>query len=438
MMDSKNASMGMSMSVGDDGNVHDVMAEWFDICRSLAASSHAMPYASNGKKARRFTGWVVRHDIDGKPRFLKALSAVPADRVMPFADALRTLDASFRRTTGRNNEMIFMNGNDNVASQFVFMYAMNVLRLAITSSHAKWLERMGVPRALLVSFLDVDKDMGDADTLDGLMALHASDDCSDAMHVIDRLADIDAMLPPYRLKSILRAAYHTNLSNLDRMQLTMLTNCKGKDDAIRTAGMIADWHPSRKTVEIFDNDGNDDISAFSYYSQFPVSVQLRIMEAEPDGESLGRAWSCISRFMAMNDDGIRLDSASAWSSVCPSDQQFKSIMNASLIHAVYERDYMKANAIIAIIAIISGVAKPIVGKLMHAMEQQPDGNDMSPSPMKTLMAFDDEMLGYVINGYPVEFINETLLAKTADVNVIEPEEPVNGIPQIVFDPIADF
>ena len=50
MMDSKNASMGMGMSVGDDGNVHDVMAEWFDICRSLAASSHAMPYAPMGRR----------------------------------------------------------------------------------------------------------------------------------------------------------------------------------------------------------------------------------------------------------------------------------------------------------------------------------------------------------------------------------------------------
>lgn len=413
---------GMRDDAGIEGNALGTMAGWFDACRSLLASSHALSSPSKGRRARRFHRW-LQGGADGRACFLEALSYVPACEIMPFANALNALDASFHRKADGNGGFFFTNGDGNDASQFVFMYAMNALRLAVTSSHAKWMERMGVPRALLVSFLDADRNMGDRDGLDGMMEVHASDDYSDAMHVIGFLAGNggSVMAMHCKLKSLLRAACHVNLSELDGLQLTMLVNCKGKDDAIRTAGMMAGWHPSQRTLEILRNAGKDETNPRFYYSLFPVSIQMPIMETEPDGEAFGKAWACIRRFMEMSEDGVLIDGGSVFSS----DRMFKAIMDESIIHAVHERDYSEANAVIAIVSIIAGIAKT-------SFRRETDGSDTAPSPLKALVAFDDETLEYVVKGYPIEFVNETLLAKTLDLKDMK-----RRFLQVFPDPYAD-
>ena len=394
-----------------------VLIRWFDTCHEL--SLHNKGVVMKGKRSTRFLKWLTTgYDNNGRESFIQHITLVNPDKLTPFIQALTALDTSFKRTR-RNNTTYYLDSYGGDASQYVYMYAMQVIRLTLTSAGSSWMLALGVPRCILLSFIEPTLRVDNDESISILKPFHADDDYMDAMRFIDNLSHASVIKHWDNMKWFLQTGLKMSLGELDVMRIIMVSKCKNDADANDVADYIQDWKPSDKILSIMSNTYNGiNVDPFLYIARYPAIEQMRIMSAEPDTVAFMQAYDNMQRVIELWRKGTVI----SYTSAADAD-----IINNVLMLAIEDYSYKTAAALMIIIDTISGIVDSNPVSMWYNNDNTSD-TDSSVLLLQALLALDSTIITQIADGYPTEFIRESLLAKAVDVKVDT---------SLMFDPFND-
>lgn len=400
-----NATLLTTGTQDDNSSSLSLLIKWFDNCHEL--SLHNNGVVMRGKRSARFLKWLTTgYDKNGRESFIRHITLVNPVKLTPFTQALTALDNNFTLTrSDSDNTIHYLDSDGGDASKYVYMYAMQVIRLALTSAGSSWMLALGVPRCILLSFIEPTLRVDNDEAISALKPFYADDDYMDAMRFIDNLSHASVIKSWNNMQWFLQTGLKMSLGELDVMRIIMISKCKNDADANEVADYIQHWKPSDKILSIMSNTyNNNDVDPFSYIARYPAIEQMHIMSAEPDYNAFMQAYDSIQRMLALWHEGAIITYTHAVD---------VGIINNVLMRAVEDYSYDTAAALMIIIDTISGIINSDPVSIWY----NDTTNDNSVLLLQALLALDSTIITQIAEDYPTEFIRESLLAKAVDVKI---------------------